>query len=138
MAGNAAEGSEWHTSTGWVGKAGREGSEGMGVNERSSERVSEEGSSLQAGSPPSRRQLARSRALSSFPSAILTSTGLRSLKSSCPCTGPLAGTAQCFGTSTHITTSTPTFSCPPKFWHSYKTDAQKNLLHRICTVYRIC
>ena len=34
-------GSEWrraHASTGCVGKEGREGSEGMGVNERSSER----------------------------------------------------------------------------------------------------
>ena len=49
MAGNAAERSEWrraHASTGWVGKGGRKGREEMGVNERSSERASEEGSSI--------------------------------------------------------------------------------------------
>ncbi len=55
MAGNAAEGCEWRTCTdtgptGWVRKKGREGSEGMGVNERSSERASEEESSLRVGS----------------------------------------------------------------------------------------
>ncbi len=49
MAGNAAERSEWrraHASTGWVGKEGSEGSEGMGVNELSSEQASEEGISI--------------------------------------------------------------------------------------------
>ena len=48
MVGNAAEGSEWRTCTDCVGGEGREGGEGMGVNERSSERASEEGSSLRA------------------------------------------------------------------------------------------
>ena len=45
MAGNAAERSEWrraHASTGWVGKEGREGREEIGVNERSSDRASEQ------------------------------------------------------------------------------------------------
>ncbi len=47
MAENAAERSEWrraHASTGWVGKEGslREGREEMGVNERSSDRASEQ------------------------------------------------------------------------------------------------
>jgi hypothetical protein len=50
MAGNAAEGSDWRTCIDRVGGEGRQGSERMGVKERSSERESKEGSSLRAGS----------------------------------------------------------------------------------------